>query len=139
VYEVKYEPEKSLFYTYINEIDEAFVIKEMLRYDYYLINNKRFGTGEYDIRLVGCFSKASDAKIYTEFLSNKGLDKGYNVINKHFNRYISINVSINRVNKVIGNNLSYLINKVIDMINSSNGSFKERLEDRLKEIKRLLE
>lgn len=125
LYEVSNTREDSLYYTIVDSLSETKVIKEMLRLDHYSTNSKVGGIGEYDIRLVGCFPKMSDAILLRELLINAGLDKGCYVVNEFgYIRYVHLALELPRIKKLIKTDvdLSILVTEVIDLLNSSEGS-----------------
>ena len=141
LYEVSMIKEDSFYYCIVDKPSDTKVIREMMRHDYFCAGAKVHGIGEYDIRLVGCFPKMSDARLYKEFLINKALDKGCYLVNEFFQRYISLRLDLSRISSVIKSNvdLSILVEEVISILESSNRSnFTDKLDDSLDKISKLV-
>lgn len=139
LYEVSCVKEDSIFYCTVDGLDESKVLKEMNRYDYFLMGFKVNGNGAYRIRLLGCFVNMEDSILYTELLINRALDKGMNVINKYgFTRYISFKADIPHIGKVIQTNedLSSLIECIVNIVNKASGfSTPEKISNSINSIK----
>lgn len=137
LYEVSMVKEDSFYYVIVDKCSDTSVIREMMRFDYFNQGAKVHGIGEYSIRLVGCFPNISDAKLYSEFLMNKCLDKGCYLVNEYFQRYISLRMDLSRISAVIPSDvdLSILVEEVIKILESSNrSSFNDKLDDSLNKI-----